>query len=99
MQGIKNRSKQYEACSDVVVDDTRLELVTSRTSSGCATSCANRPVLYQHEVFYNMESQMSRIFSQLSRFFAKKAGEKNKSGKKAHATDTGNGGQEYENDQ
>ena len=26
-----------------VVDDTRLELVTSRTSSGCATSCANRP--------------------------------------------------------
>ena len=28
-----------------MVDDTRLELVTSRTSSGCATSCANRPVL------------------------------------------------------
>ena len=27
----------------IVVDDTRLELVTSRTSSGCATSCANRP--------------------------------------------------------
>ena len=27
-----------------VVDDTRLELVTSRTSSGCATSCANRPI-------------------------------------------------------
>ena len=26
-----------------MVDDTRLELVTSRTSSGCATSCANRP--------------------------------------------------------
>lgn len=26
-----------------LVDDTRLELVTSRTSSGCATSCANRP--------------------------------------------------------
>ena len=25
------------------MDDTRLELVTSRTSSGCATSCANRP--------------------------------------------------------
>ena len=24
-----------------VVDDTRLELVTSRTSSGCATNCAN----------------------------------------------------------
>ena len=24
-----------------MVDDTRLELVTSRTSSGCATSCAN----------------------------------------------------------
>ena len=29
--------------SDFLVDDTRLELVTSRTSSGCATSCANRP--------------------------------------------------------
>ena len=27
----------------ILVDDTRLELVTSRTSSGCATSCANRP--------------------------------------------------------
>ena len=27
----------------LLVDDTRLELVTSRTSSGCATSCANRP--------------------------------------------------------
>lgn len=27
-----------------LVDDTRLELVTSRTSSGCATSCANRPI-------------------------------------------------------
>ena len=38
----KSRSKRYAACSDVV-DDTRLELVTSRTSSGCATSCANRP--------------------------------------------------------
>ena len=25
-----------------MVDDTRLELVTSHTSSGCATSCANR---------------------------------------------------------
>ena len=30
-----------------MVDDTRLELVTSRTSSGCATSCANRPSLCQ----------------------------------------------------
>ena len=29
--------------NNVLVDDTRLELVTSRTSSGCATSCANRP--------------------------------------------------------
>ena len=28
---------------EYMVDDTRLELVTSRTSSGCATSCANRP--------------------------------------------------------
>ena len=28
-----------------LVDDTRLELVTSRTASGCATSCANRPFI------------------------------------------------------
>ena len=40
-----------------VVDDTRLELVTSRTSSGCATSCANRPasvsfaIVLNHTVF------------------------------------------------
>ena len=45
-----------------MVDDTRLELVTSRTSSGCATSCANRPALYQHVVFYNMSLQMSSFF-------------------------------------
>ena len=34
-----------DKCSNkaILVDDTRLELVTSRTSSGCATSCANRP--------------------------------------------------------
>ena len=38
-----NKEKSEPFGSDFVVDDTRLELVTSRTSSGCATSCANRP--------------------------------------------------------
>ena len=33
-----------------VVDDTRLELVASRTSSGCATSCANRPYPSAHYI-------------------------------------------------
>ena len=40
-----NKEKSEPFGSDLVVDDTRLELVTSRTSSGCATSCANRPSL------------------------------------------------------
>ena len=44
------------------MDDTRLELVTSRTSSGCATSCANRPLLNQRVVFYNSERVLSSIF-------------------------------------
>ena len=35
----------------MLVDDTRLELVTSRTSSGCATSCANRPCLISGSYF------------------------------------------------
>ena len=38
------KTRRTEALRDFVVDDTRLELVTSRTSSGCATSCANRPL-------------------------------------------------------
>ena len=37
----KSRTASFDAVP--LVDDTRLELVTSRTSSGCATSCANRP--------------------------------------------------------
>ena len=43
----KSQIKQKTTLFSVVfvVDDTRLELVTSRTSSGCATSCANRPAL------------------------------------------------------
>ena len=40
--------------SEFMVDDTRLELVTSRTSSGCATSCANRPYSFQQEVYYSI---------------------------------------------
>ena len=33
-----------------MVDDTRLELVTSRTSSGCATSCGMRYQLRQSSI-------------------------------------------------
>ena len=33
-----------------MVDDKGLEPMTSRTSSGCATSCANRP--YQNDKCY-----------------------------------------------
>ncbi len=41
--GFRNTKKRFCTFSaESVVDDTRLELVTSRTSSGCATSCANR---------------------------------------------------------
>ena len=55
--GLKSLSK------DFLVDDTRLELVTSRTSSGCATSCANRPYLiYQQNVFYQNTAWMSILF-------------------------------------
>ena len=39
----KKESLQLNRTVGFLVDDTRLELVTSRTSSGCATSCANRP--------------------------------------------------------
>lgn len=40
--GIKTKNSSLFS-EEFMVDDTRLELVTSRTSSGCATSCANRP--------------------------------------------------------
>ena len=39
LANIKEKSTPFGV--DLMVDDTRLELVTSRTSSGCATSCAN----------------------------------------------------------
>ncbi len=39
------KNKPHLSVWFIVVDDTRLELVTSRTSSGCATSCANRPFI------------------------------------------------------
>ena len=41
----KNKKPETQMSYRFMVDDTRLELVTSRTSSGCATSCANRPAL------------------------------------------------------
>ena len=37
----KTKTPQSYDYGVAMVDDTRLELVTSRTSSGCATSCAN----------------------------------------------------------
>ena len=58
----KTKTPQSNDYGVTVVDDTRLELVTSRTSSGCATSCANRPFLYQQEIFYIKAKEMSRIF-------------------------------------
>ena len=58
---IKKDLQLFPNCRSVV-DDTRLELVTSRTSSGCATSCANRPALFKQEVFYMILRRMSRTF-------------------------------------
>ena len=43
LQKVTRKAKTTAKAVVFVVDDTRLELVTSRTSSGCATSCANRP--------------------------------------------------------
>ena len=43
LKSVINNKKPHLLVWFFVVDDTRLELVTSRTSSGCATSCANRP--------------------------------------------------------
>ena len=51
-----------------LVDDTRLELVTSRTSSGCATSCANRPSLCQLGHFTLSLCACQAFFHQIPRF-------------------------------
>lgn len=61
---LKNISKKqsetlaYRHVSDCLglVDDKRLELLTSRTSSGCATSCANRPDC-RRVLFYTRQSK------------------------------------------
>ena len=58
----KNKTPQSSDYGVAMVDDTRLELVTSRTSSGCATSCANRPALYQRGIFYIIKTELSRFF-------------------------------------
>ena len=65
-----------------MVDDTRLELVTSRTSSGCATSCANRPFIgidysnrcrcicqYFFNIFHRLNSIMCRLESAEAHFY------------------------------
>ena len=49
-----------------MVDDTRLELVTSRTSSGCATSCANRPCLIS-KGYFNRCTGACQVFFSFSR--------------------------------
>ena len=66
----KTKTPQSSDYGVFMVDDTRLELVTSRTSSGCATSCANRPALYQQGVFYIIRSKLSRIFCRKPSLFA-----------------------------
>ena len=55
-----------------MVDDTRLELVTSRTSSGCATSCANRPnaIYFKQGVFYMIYPLLSSSNYKKVRCFA-----------------------------
>ena len=47
------------------VDDTRLELVTSRTSSGCATSCANRLLREKTPDFTGFYCSYSSLLSTL----------------------------------
>ena len=55
VQYLKTENRQKNAAPTIegtapLVDDKGLEPLTSRTSSGCATSCANRP--YQNDKFY-----------------------------------------------
>ena len=64
----KARSNCEPFGSDFMVDDTRLELVTSRTSSGCATSCANRPSLCQLGHFTLSLCACQAFFHQIPRF-------------------------------
>ena len=52
-----------------MVDDTRLELVTSRTSSGCATSCANRPALSSKKDYITRLSDCQAFSSRKPDFF------------------------------
>lgn len=47
----------------LLVDDTRLELVTSRTSSGCATSCANRPFSSATVILPDADGFVNTFFS------------------------------------
>ena len=53
-----------------MVDDTRLELVTSRTSSGCATSCANRPNQLTKCILHDEDEIVKQFFAIFS-FFLK----------------------------
>ena len=50
----------------VMVDDTRLELVTSRTSSGCATSCANRPDRLAGCIVHDKTKNVKLFFKKIS---------------------------------
>ena len=55
VQYLKTENRQKNAAPTIagtapLVDDKGLEPLTSRTSSGCATSCANRP--YENDKCY-----------------------------------------------
>ena len=54
------------------MDDTRLELVTSRTSSGCATSCANRPFPFGLIIVTDCTSKVKNFFHFFSIFLQRR---------------------------
>ena len=58
----ENKKNSSPFGEEFMVDDTRLELVTSRTSSGCATSCANRPFLFS-KGYFNPSGYKCQAFS------------------------------------
>ena len=64
-QTLKKPAAFLQSCR-FLVDDTRLELVTSRTSSGCATSCANRPCCSSKAYFISISSVCQEVFSHFS---------------------------------
>ena len=62
----RNKEKSTPFGVDFMVDDTRLELVTSRTSSGCATSCANRPGRLAGCIVHDKAKNVKLFFKKIS---------------------------------